>query len=66
MNLPHFVKNVFGQDEKEFYQEINPILNTDTRISGINALLSQLGYKIGFSNGNLFLTNLAAFRQLQE
>ena len=36
MNLPHFVKNVFGQDEKEFYQEINPILNTDTRISGIN------------------------------
>lgn len=51
MRLPHFVKNVFGQDEKEFYQEINPVLNTDTRISGINALLSQLGYKIGFSNG---------------
>ena len=51
MNLPDYVKNVFGQDEKEFYQEINPILNTDTRISGINALLSQLGYKIGFSNG---------------
>lgn len=51
MNLPHFVKNVFGQDEKEFYQEINPQLNTDTRIIGINALLSQLGYKIGFSNG---------------
>ena len=51
MNLPRFVKNVFGQDEKEFYQEINPQLNTDTRIAGINALLSQLGYKIGFSNG---------------
>lgn len=51
MSLPHFVKNVFGQDEKDFYQEINPQLNTDTRISGINALLSQLGYKIGFSNG---------------
>ena len=51
MNLPDYVKNVFGQDEKEFYQEINPILNTDTRISGINAILSQLGYKIGFSNG---------------
>ena len=27
------------------------MLNTDTRISGINAILSQLGYKIGFSNG---------------
>ena len=51
MSLPDYVKNVFGQDEKEFYQEINPILNTDTRISGINAILSQLGYKIGFSNG---------------
>lgn len=51
MSLPDYVKNVFGQDEKEFYKEINPILNTDTRITGINALLSQLGYKIGFSNG---------------
>lgn len=26
MSLPDYVKNVFGQDEKEFYQEINPIL----------------------------------------
>lgn len=51
LKLPHYVKNVFGNDEKEFYQEINPQLNTDTRIAGINALLSQLGYKIGFSNG---------------
>lgn len=51
MSLPDYVKNVFGQNEKDFYQEINPILNTDTRISGINAILSQLGYKIGFSNG---------------
>lgn len=51
MSLPDYVKNVFGQDKKEFYQEINPVLNTDTRISGINAILSQLGYKIGFSNG---------------
>lgn len=51
MKLPHYVKNVFGNDQKEFYQEINPQLNTDTRITGINALLSQLGYKIGFSNG---------------
>lgn len=51
MSLPDYVKNVFGQDEKEFYQEINPVLNTDTRIAGINAILSQLGYKIGFSNG---------------
>ena len=51
MKLPHYVKNVFGQDEKEFYQEINPQLNTDARLSGINALLSQLSCKCGFSNG---------------
>ncbi len=49
--LPDYVKNVFGDDAGSFYQEINPQLNTDTRIAGINALLSQLGYKIGFSNG---------------
>lgn len=51
MKLPHYVKNVFGQDEKEFYQEINPQINTDARLAGINALLSQLSYKCGFSSG---------------
>lgn len=51
MKLPHYIKNVFGQDEKEFYQEINPQLNTDARLAGINALLSQLSYKCGFSSG---------------
>ena len=49
--LPHYVKNVFGNDQKEFYQEINPQLNTDVRINGINHLLSQIGYKAGFANG---------------
>lgn len=49
--LPHYVKNVFGNDQKEFYQEINPQLNTDTRAKGINNLLSQIGYKAGFANG---------------
>lgn len=51
VKLPHYVKNVFGQAPEEFYQEINPTLNTDTRLAGINALLSQIGYKCGFSNG---------------
>ena len=50
-NLPHYVKNVFGNGPDDFYQEINPQLNTDTRIAGINALLSQIGYKAGFANG---------------
>ena len=51
VKMPHYVKNVFGNSPDEFYQEINPQLNTDTRLSGINALLSQIGYKCGFSNG---------------
>lgn len=51
VKLPHYAKNVFGSNPEEFYQEINPQLNTDTRLSGINALLSQIGYKCGFSNG---------------
>lgn len=49
--LPHYVKNVFGNSPEEFYQEITPQLNTTTRLDGINALLSQIGYKCGFSNG---------------
>lgn len=51
MGLPDYVKNVYGNGSEDFYQEINPTLNTDTRISGLNALLSQIGYKIGYSNG---------------
>ena len=51
IGLPHYVKNVFGNDSREFYQEINPQLNTQIRLAGINALLSQIGYKVGFSNG---------------
>ena len=51
MGLPDYVKNVYGNGTENFYQEINPQLNTDTRLSGLNALLSQIGYKIGYSNG---------------
>lgn len=51
LGLPDYVKNVYGDGQKNFYEEINPTLNTDTRLTGINALLSQIGYKCGFSNG---------------
>lgn len=51
MALPDFVKNIYGDGQSTFYQEINPTLNTTERINGINALLSQIGYKCGFSNG---------------
>ena len=51
MGLPDYIKNVYGNGTEDFYQEINPQLNTDTRLTGLNALLSQIGYKIGYSNG---------------
>lgn len=51
--LPDYIKLVDGNTnpESDIYHEINPTLETDKRLTGINALLSQIGYKIGFSNG---------------
>ena len=53
VSLPDYIKLVDGDTstESDVYHEINPTLNTDTRLTGINALLSQIGYKVGFSNG---------------
>ena len=55
LGLPDMVKNVRGDGQKMFYQEINPTLNTEIRIKGINNLLSIIGFKSGFSNGHLVL-----------
>lgn len=49
--LPDYVKIVEGMGEGDIYHEINPTLNTDVRLVGLNNLLSQIGYKCGFSNG---------------
>ena len=52
MGLPKYVRILDSTDNaQDMYQEINPNLNTDVRVNGINALLSQIGYKCGFSNG---------------
>lgn len=52
MGLPDYVRILDSTDSaQDMYQEINPNLNTDVRVAGINALLSQIGYKCGFSNG---------------
>lgn len=51
MKLPDYVKMVYGDGQSSFYQEINPTLSTDMRIIGINNILSQIGFKCGFSNG---------------
>ena len=52
--MPDYIKLVDGTTDSssDVYHEINPTLNTEIRIMGINALLSQIGYKIGFSNGH--------------
>ena len=51
MKLPRFVRRVFGAGPEEYYREIDPALHTQERLAGINALLGQIGYKCGFSNG---------------
>lgn len=54
--LPHYAKPVFGsKGDQPFYEEINPELNTDTRIKGINQELNFIGYKVGFSAGYFVL-----------
>lgn len=54
--LPKFVKNVTGTTEaKDFYQEINPTLNTSERKEGIDFQLSLIGRKCGYSNGYFVL-----------
>ena len=51
LGLPDYIKNVYGNGQDDFYKEINPTLNTEVRLKGLNALLSQIGFKVGFSNG---------------
>lgn len=52
LGLPDYVKGVpAGSSRESLYQEINPTLNTEQRITGINHILSQIGFKAGFSNG---------------
>ena len=51
IRLPRFIKKAFGTGAAEYYQEIDPALHTEVRLRGIDALLSQIGFKCGFSNG---------------
>lgn len=51
--LPRFVRALEGTGgvADDIYHEINPQLNTETRIKGINYYVSNVGYKCGFSSG---------------
>ena len=66
MKLPEYVKNVFGNGKDDFYQEINPNLNTEVRLSGINAILGQIGYKVGFSNGHFVFNENSGIQTATE
>lgn len=62
MQLPDYVRMVGGStDGTEMYQEINPTLQTDVRMVGVNALLSQIGFKCGFSNGYFVFNESTGF-----
>lgn len=66
--LPKYVKLV-GNDTSvtsDVYHEINPTLQTDTRITGINALLSQIGYKAGYSNGHFVFNQKTGMMTAKE
>lgn len=52
MKLPRFVKAVYGASgDGQFFHEIQPSMETENRIKGMNNILSMIGFKIGFSNG---------------
>lgn len=62
MDLPDFVRMIGGSsDGQDMYQEINPTLQTDARLVGINSLLSQIGFKCGFSNGYFVFNQSTGF-----
>jgi len=49
--LPKYMKTIQGQGTGDIYHEINPSLNTNVRMQGVEAYLNQIGFKCGFSNG---------------
>ncbi|MDD6203212.1 MAG: hypothetical protein PUB13_09805 [Lachnospiraceae bacterium] len=55
VKLPHHVRRVPGTSEDDFYQAIERPLRTSDRLVGINHLLSEIGYKCGYSNGYFVL-----------
>ena len=61
MKLPKYVRNVMGDGANTFYEEINPALNTEKRLVGINSILSQIGFKCGFSNGYFVFNQSTGF-----
>lgn len=53
--LPRYVHILPGTDTGDEYHEINPQLNTEERIKGINHFLNLVGVKCGYSTGQFVL-----------
>ncbi|MBQ6787542.1 MAG: hypothetical protein IJO85_07465 [Lachnospiraceae bacterium] len=53
--LPRYVHILPGTETGEEYHEINPQLQTDERIKGINHFLNLVGVKCGYSTGQFVL-----------
>lgn len=53
--LPRYVHIIPGSNTGDEYHEVNPALQTDSRLSGIDHFLNLVGVKIGYSNGQFVL-----------
>lgn len=55
LRLPRIVRTVMAEEDKNFYQEINPNINIEQRKAQIDFQLNLVGSKCGFSNGYFVL-----------
>ena len=53
--LPRYIRAIPGGTEGDDYHEINPALNTEQRMTGINHYLDSVGVKCGYSTGQFVL-----------
>lgn len=53
--IPRYVRAIPGSSNGDDYHEINPELNTEQRMTGINHYLDSVGVKCGYSTGQFVL-----------
>lgn len=57
--LPRYVHIIPGSNTGEEYHEINPVMQTDSRLDGIDHYLNLVGVKCGYSPGQFVLNGRA-------
>lgn len=53
--LPRYIRAIPGSTDGDDYHEINPLLNTEQRMAGINHYLDSVGVKCGYSPGQFVM-----------